>query len=162
MNITQTHLHGVLVIEPNVYKDDRGYFKETYNINKFDIFAGPVKQANQSLSKKGVIRGLHYQTPAVSKLVWVAKGSIYDVAYNIQSGEYHGEILSAENGKQMLTPAGYAHGFQALEDDTIVCYLMDGVHNPEGDYGCNPMVIDWPIKDFVISEKDRNADKLPL
>lgn len=161
MKVHQTKLHGVLVIEPNVYEDDRGYFKETFNIKKFDLFASPVLQANQSKSKKGVIRGLHYQHPAVSKLVWVAHGSIYDVAYNIQSGEYHGEVLSAENGKQMLTPGGYAHGFQALEDDTVVCYLMDGTHNPEGDYGCDPMVIDWLIKDYIISEKDRNAHKLP-
>src|SRR4051812_46260758 len=121
MRVIQTKLHGVLVIEPTVYTDERGYFKETLNTSKLQIMNGPILQSNQSLSRKGVIRGLHYQHPGVSKLVWVAHGSIYDVAYNLQTGEYHGETLSAENGQQMLTPMGYAHGFQALEDDTVVC-----------------------------------------
>lgn len=161
MTIHQAKLHGVLIIEPNVFSDDRGSFREIINTKKFDLLNSPIKQVNMAVSKKGVIRGLHYQEPAVSKYLWVVRGSVYDVAYNIQSGEYHGEVLSAENGKQMLTPSGYAHGFQALEDDTVVCYVMDGTHNPDGDYSCDPTVIDWPIKDYILSDKDKAAERLP-
>lgn len=152
--------NGVLIIEPQVYSDHRGYFKETYNDSKFSVFGErKVYQANQSLSKKGVVRGLHYQQPAVCKLVWVARGSIFDVAFNLTTGEWVGETLSADNHKQLLCPVGFAHGFQALEDDTVVCYLMDGVHNPDGDYGISPLSIPWPIKEIIISDKDKKAPK---
>lgn len=145
------------VIEPQVYEDDRGYFKETYNVTKFEELGLGAMQCNQAVSDRGVIRGLHFQSPAVGKLVWVVKGSIYDVCFNLQTGEYMSQTLSDENHKQMWCPPGYAHGFQALEDDTRVVYLMDGVFNPEGDDGINPMIVDWPIKEVILSEKDKNA-----
>lgn len=155
MLIERTKVPGVIILTPDVYKDDRGYFKET--LNKYMNFI-PV-QANQSISSKGVIRGLHYQSHT-AKLVWVAKGSIYDVAVDPETGAWHGEELSDQNHKQLLCPANFLHGFQALEDDTVVCYLMDQPYNQKTEGGYNPDFIDWPIEDAVISEKDRNADKL--
>lgn len=154
-------LPGVEIFEPKVFTDDRGYFMETFNDTRYPSSVGS-RQANQSLSNKGVVRGLHYQDPAVSKLVWVAQGSIYDVAFDLKTGNWVGEILSSTNHKQMLTPEGFAHGFQALEDDTIVCYLMNGVYNPDGDYGINPMVVEWPLKKCILSDKDKNANKFSL
>jgi len=144
------------VIEPTVYSDNRGYFKET--CKELEGFA-PL-QANQSKSKKGVIRGLHYQADT-AKLVWVARGSIYDVAVNPETGETVGQTLSADNHKQLYVPANWAHGFQALEKDTVVCYLMDRIYNPASEGGYNPSFIKWPLKKQIISEKDRNAESLP-
>lgn len=139
---------------PPVYSDERGYFKEA--CNNFPDFK-PV-QANQSKSKKGVIRGLHYQKDT-AKLVWVAHGSILDVALDPETGEHISAYLSADNHVQMYVPPNYAHGFQALEDDTVVCYLMDKSYNKETEGGYNPEFIDWPLKDYIISDKDRDADR---
>lgn len=142
------------VIIPKVYEDDRGYFKETYK----DLEGFIPVQANQSLSKKGVIRGLHYQKDT-AKLVWVARGSVLDVALDPKTGEWISEILSAENHKQMYVPPNYAHGFQALEDNTVACYLMDKKYDPDTEGGFNPLSIDvdWPIEEHLISDKDKNA-----
>ena len=156
MQIQRTKLPGVIVITPDVYEDDRGYFKET--LNKYMGFV--PAQANQSISKKGVIRGLHYQKDT-AKLVWVAKGSIYDVAVDPETGEWVGEELSDKNHKQLLVPANFLHGFQALEDDTIVCYLMDQPYNQKTEGGYNPGCVIWPLKEKIISEKDRNARSFP-
>jgi dTDP-4-dehydrorhamnose 3,5-epimerase len=128
--------------------DERGYFKEVHR--------GDFKQANQSFSKKGVVRGLHYQEPQVTKLVWVTSGKIYDVIFNLETGEHTGKILSADNHQSMLVPKGYAHGFQALED-SVVCYLVSEEYNPSGDRGINPSIVDWPLKEQIISKKDREA-----
>lgn len=157
MIIERTKVPGVLVITPDVYIDDRGYFKET--LNKFMDFI-PV-QANQSHSSKGVIRGLHYQIDT-AKLVWVAQGSIYDVAIDPKTGQYHGEVLSANNHKQLFVPKNFLHGFQALEDDTIVCYLMDKFYDAKTEGGFNPIYIDWPLKEQKLSDKDKNAPLLHL
>ncbi len=143
------------IIQPTVYEDDRGYFKETFNAH---VDFHPV-QANQSKSKRGVIRGLHYQKDT-AKLVWVAKGSVLDVAVDPKTGEVTSEILTSDNHKQMYVPPNYAHGFQSLEDDTVVCYLMDKPYNKETEGGYNPDLVDWPLKEQIISEKDKNADKL--
>ncbi|MCA9313736.1 dTDP-4-dehydrorhamnose 3,5-epimerase family protein, partial [Candidatus Saccharibacteria bacterium] len=136
------------------YEDDRGFFTET--LNKYMDFT-PV-QANMSKSSKGVVRGLHYQLNT-AKLVWVAKGSILDVAVDPETGEVAKVELSADNHKQLLVPANFLHGFQALEDDTIVCYLMDRHYNQKTEGGYNPSYIDWPLEP-IMSEKDKNADKL--
>lgn len=156
MIILKMGLPGVKLYTPDVYSDDRGYFSETFSGH----YAFDAKQANMSKSKKGVIRGLHYQEPSVAKLVWVASGSIYDVIYDLRSGKSFGTELTDKAHNQLLCPAGYAHGFQALEDDTIVCYLMDGLYNPMADHATNPLDkgIAWPIKDFIISDKDKYAD----
>lgn len=154
MNIERTKLPGVVIFTPDVYEDDRGFFMET--LNKYMDF-NPV-QANMSKSKKGVIRGLHHQW-GVAKLVWVAKGSIYDVAYDPDTQQYVGGLLSADNHKQLFIPHTMFHGFQALEDDTIVCYLMDDFYNQKSERGLNPeRVKEWPLKEQIISDKDRNAD----
>lgn len=152
MKIERTSVSGVVIITPDVYEDDRGYFKET--LNKYMGFT-PV-QANQSVSAKGVIRGLHYQK-YTAKLVWVAKGSIYDVAIDPETGKWHGETLTADNHKQLYVPKDYLHGFQALEDDTVVCYLMDAPYNAKEEGGYNPDYIDWPLLEQIVSEKDQNA-----
>jgi dTDP-4-dehydrorhamnose 3,5-epimerase len=152
MLIERTKLPGVVIFTPDVYADDRGYFKET--LNKYMNFT-PV-QANQSISKKGVIRGLHYQE-GTAKLVWVAKGSIYDVAVDPETGDWVGVELSDTNHRQLLVPANFLHGFQALEDDTIVCYLMDQPYNQKTEGGYNPGLVEWPLKEQIISDKDRNA-----
>lgn len=128
--------------------DDRGYFRE--------VARGNFKQINQSLSKRGVVRGLHYQIPEVQKTVWVAHGSILDVAFNPATGEVRKRILSADTDDYFVIPKGWAHGFQALED-SVVCYGMDGEYDPDGDYGYSPEIIDWPIKPCLMSEKDKGA-----
>lgn len=154
MNIERTKLPGVVIITPDVYEDDRGFFMET--LNKYMDFS-PM-QANMSRSKKGVIRGLHMQL-GTAKLVWVAKGAIYDVAYDPSTQQYVGGILSSKNHKQMYVPHGFYHGFQALQNDTVVCYLMDDFYDNKTEHGINPSrVKEWPLKEQIISDKDANAD----
>lgn len=152
MNIERTKLPGVVIITPDVYEDDRGYFKET--LNKYMNFY-PV-QANMSRSKKGVIRGLHAQKDT-AKLVWVAKGAIYDVAYNPGTQQWVGGVLSSKNHKQMFVPANFFHGFQALQNDTVVCYLMDEYYDYKTESGLNPNRVEWPLKEQIISDKDKSA-----
>lgn len=153
MNIERTKIPRVVIITPDVYEDERGFFTET--LNQYMDFK-PV-QANMSKSKKGVIRGLHRQWGA-AKLVWVAKGSIYDVVYDSDTEQYVSETLSADNHKQMFVPHDMHHGFQALEDDTIVCYLMDSSYDQKSESGLNPNRVEWPLKEQIISDKDSNAD----
>lgn len=131
-----------------MYKDHRGYFRE--------IMRGGIRQINQSFSKKGVVRGLHYQEPAVTKYVWVALGKIIDVKFDLETGEYEAKTLTPESDVFVI-PKGYAHGFKALED-SVVCYAMDGEYNPEGDKGYNPEVVEL-LRGGVLSEKDRKAPK---
>lgn len=131
-----------------IYHDKRGTFEE--------VLRADIKQINQSFSKMNTVRGLHYQEPHVSKWVWVPKGMIYDVRFNLETGEYEAEVLSAGNHKMLEIPKGWAHGFQALED-SIVCYAMDGIYNPKGDRGINPSIINWPLKEQIISDKDKGA-----
>lgn len=154
MKIERTRVPGVVVIEPDVFSDDRGYFAET--LGSYHNFI-PV-QTNQSKSKKGVIRGMHYQK-GTAKLVWVARGSIYDVALNPVTKEWVGRKLTADNHEQLYVPADFAHGFQALEDDTIVCYAMDHFYSAKDEGGYNPLTcgFDWPIKEAILSDKDKNA-----
>lgn len=158
MTIEKLKLPGVKIFTPDVYKDERGYFSETFNPH-YDF---KPYQASMSFSKKGVIRGMHYLAGGVEKLVWVARGSIFDVVLNRETGQWVGEVLSAENHKQLLCPRQYAHGFQALEDGTVVCYLQDIPHNPFGDLGYSPLTagIDWPLKDYIVSDKDKNAPSI--
>lgn len=156
MRIERTSVPGVMIYTPDVYEDDRGFFQEISNQH---YFFNP-QQANMSYSKKGVIRGLHAQ-PHTAKLVWVAKGSILDLAYDPKTNKGVQVELSADNHKQLLVPAGMYHGMQALEDDTIVCYLMSNLYDPVNETALNPSLVDWPIKEAIISDKDRNAPELP-
>ena len=172
MQITTTPLSGLMVIQPKVFKDARGYFFESYNRELFrqhgvtDEFV----QDNESLSQKGVLRGLHFQNPphAQAKLVRVIAGSVLDVAVDIRKnsptyGKHFSEVLSAENKTLLLVPAGFAHGFVVLEDNTIFSYKCSNTYNKASEEGilwCDEdLKIDWGIKNPVLSEKDRAAQK---
>lgn len=175
MNITKTKLNGVLVIEPKIFGDHRGWFTETYNEENFKkagidtVFI----QDNHSFSAtKGTLRGLHYQKDpkAQTKLVRCTKGSIFDVAIDIRKesptyGEWYGLELSEENKKQLLVPKGFAHGFMTLTDDVEVQYKVDELYSPENDRGIiwnDPEIgIEWPINiQPVLSAKDEKAPLL--
>lgn len=175
MKIIKSKLDGVVVIEPKVYGDHRGWFMETYN--KELLLSSGIEydfiQDNQSFSaNKGTLRGLHYQLDpkAQTKLVRCTQGSIFDVAVDIRKGsstygEWFGIELSAENKKQLLVPKGFAHGFMTLTDDVEVQYKVDQVYSPEHDRGIiwnDPEIgIVWPIDITpVLSAKDEIAPLL--
>jgi dTDP-4-dehydrorhamnose 3,5-epimerase len=170
MKITPTGFEGLLIIEPDVFDDSRGYFFETYNRRVFAENGIQTRfvQDNQSCSKKNVIRGLHFQKPpfAQTKLVRVITGVIQDVVVDLRKklptyGTYFSIELSAENKKQLLIPKGFAHGFLALTGDVEVFYKCDEHHNKESENGIvfnDPRTgIKWKVadKDVVVSEKDR-------
>ncbi len=165
-------LPDVLLIEARVFFDERGFFLETYKRSDFEANGVPqgFVQDNFSTSKRGVLRGLHYQKEphAQAKLVSVSSGEIYDVAVDIRKGsptygQWVGVNLKADQHRMLLVPEGFAHGFQALTDDVHVAYKVTCDYAPEADRGIawnDPsLAIDWPISDPVLSEKDR---KLPL
>lgn len=175
MKITKTKLNGVMLIEPKIFGDHRGWFTETYNEENFKkagidtVFI----QDNHSFSAtKGTLRGLHYQKDpkAQTKLVRCTKGSIFDVAIDIRKesptyGEWYGVELSEENKKQLIVPKGFAHGFMTLTDDVEVQYKVDELYSPENDRGIiwnDPEIgIEWPMDiKPVLSAKDENAPLL--
>jgi dTDP-4-dehydrorhamnose 3,5-epimerase len=172
MKITRTNLEGVLVIQPAVFKDSRGYFFESYNKDVF-IKSGvntEFVQDNESLSQKDVLRGLHFQNPpfAQAKLVRVIKGAVLDVAVDIRKksptyGKHFSVELTAENKTMLFVPEGFAHGFAVLEDNTIFSYKCSRTYNKESESGIlwcdSDLAINWGIKNPVLSEKDRVAQK---
>ncbi|HEX7057461.1 MAG TPA: dTDP-4-dehydrorhamnose 3,5-epimerase [Bacilli bacterium] len=176
MNILKTKLQGVLLIEPRVHEDGRGFFMESYRADLFQQagIAARFVQDNHSLSvEKGVLRGLHYQLApkAQAKLVRVVRGAIFDVAVDIRRssptfGLWESFVLSAENKRQVYIPRGFAHGFCTLEPDTEVIYKVDQYYSPEHDRGIlwndAELGIPWPVADPVLSEKDRNHPPLKL
>ena len=170
MKFIRTEIHDVIIIEPQVHGDERGYFIETYRQDKLEDFLG-VKlnfvQDNESKSNKGVLRGLHYQLHPASqtKLVRVIQGSVLDIAVDIRKGSpTFGETvaieLNTQNKRQLLVPRGFAHGFLVLEDDTIFAYKVDNYYSPENDRGIafdDPALnIDWKFRreDLNLSDKD--------
>ena len=169
--IEPTNFDGPLVIIPKVFKDERGYFCESYNVEnlKFLGFKEKMVQDNESKSKKYVLRGLHYQwDDPMGKLVRAIKGSILDVIVDIRKGsktygEHFSIILTSENKKQLWVPPGFAHGILSLQDDTIISYKCSSVYNQEGESGIDPLDpalgIDWgcKIEDLVLSKKDLEA-----
>ena len=174
MNISETGLKGLIIIEPRVFNDSRGYFFESYNQERFTeagIEFQPV-QDNESKSTRGVIRGLHYQLnpQAQSKLIRVMQGRIFDVALDIRKGsptfgKWFGIELDSETKKQLFIPRGFAHGFSVLSETAIIQYKCDNVYNPQLERGINlndPVInIDWKLNNLptVISDKDlRNPD----
>ncbi|ROL96859.1 dTDP-4-dehydrorhamnose 3,5-epimerase [Pseudomonas protegens] len=177
MKLTQTRVPDVVVIEPNVFDDDRGWFMETFNEPAFHArlralglaLPRPLIQDNHSSSKKGVLRGLHFQLAphAQGKLVRVVKGAAWDVAVDIRKGSptygmWVGEELTAENRKMMWIPEGFAHGFIALEDDTHFLYKTTDVYSKESEgslaWDDPDLAIHWPrIGEPNVSEKDRKA-----
>lgn len=170
MKIIETHIPGLIEIEPNVFGDDRGYFYESYNKDAFAEagITAEFVQDNQSFSTKGVLRGLHFQNPPYSqgKLVRVIQGSVLDVAVDIRVGsptygKHHKVILSGENKKMFWVPPGFAHGFLTLEDDTIFAYKCTGMYNKESEgsiYWNDPTLkIDWNVENPSVSGKDKEA-----
>lgn len=168
MNVTRTAIEGLLVIEPDIYRDERGYFFESFNSSRYREAGIPdaFVQDNVSVSKKGVLRGLHYQAPPFDqgKLVSVLRGRVMDVAVDIRTGSptYGRHVmveLSALNHRQFWIPAGFAHGFVALEDDTIFTYKCTNVYSKEHDRGIrynDPAIgIDWGVTEPIVSEKDQ-------
>ncbi|MED1471928.1 dTDP-4-dehydrorhamnose 3,5-epimerase [Bacillus salipaludis] len=175
MNVIETFLPGVKVIEPKVFGDHRGWFMETYSVAILEEAGIHLKfvQDNQSFSAaKGTLRGLHYQLnpKAQTKLVRCTKGSIFDVAVDIRKGsstfgQWYGIELSAENKKQLLIPKGFAHGFMTLTEDVEVQYKVDELYAPECDRGIiwnDPSIgIEWPMDITpVLSAKDEKAPLL--
>lgn len=170
MNIIQTTLSGLLLIEPKVFGDDRGYFFESYNSRVFDEVLPGISflQDNESCSAKGVLRGLHFQEPPFEqgKLVRVARGSVLDVSVDIRKGSptygKHAAFRLTGGNKHMLwMPPGFAHGFLTLEDDTIFLYKCTNVYNRESENAIRwndpALGIQWGTEDPVVSEKDRLA-----
>lgn len=175
MNFTKTNLNGLVIIEPTVFGDHRGWFMETYSESKFQEAGILLEfvQDNQSFSAaKGTLRGLHYQLnpKAQTKLVRCTKGAIYDVAIDIQKGspnfgEWFGIELTADNKKQLLIPKGFAHGFMTLTEDVEVQYKVDELYAPECDRGIiwnDPVIgIEWPMDIMpILSAKDEKAPLL--
>ncbi|HSU28193.1 MAG TPA: dTDP-4-dehydrorhamnose 3,5-epimerase [Chitinophagaceae bacterium] len=169
MNIIETYIKGLLVIEPVINKDERGYFLESYNDQVYrDNKIGPFVQDNESYSVAGVIRGLHYQLPphAQAKLVRVIHGRIIDVAVDIRKnsptfGQHYSIELSGENKKQFYIPRGFAHGFSVLGDRAVLLYKCDGYYNKESEggilYNDPGLNIDWKVAPDkrLISKKDQ-------
>jgi dTDP-4-dehydrorhamnose 3,5-epimerase len=170
MNIYETNIQGLKVVEPRVFEDSRGYFFEAYNELNFQSAGIGCRfvQDNQSRSSYGVIRGLHYQQNpfAQSKLVRVLEGTILDVAVDIRKGsptfgQHVAVELSAENKKQLFLPAGFAHGFSVLSETAIVLYKCDSFYNKESEGGIRfddtTLNIDWkvPADRAIISDKDQ-------
>lgn len=169
MKVIKTEIEGVVIIEPDVFGDERGYFFESYNRERFDAAVRPVRfvQDNESRSKFGVLRGLHFQKGefAQSKLVRVVKGRVWDVAVDIRRGSptfgrYAAVELSAQNKRQFFVPRGFAHGFSVLSDEAIFQYKCDNLYAPaaEGAVAWNdPAIgIDWRLRpeEVILSPKD--------
>jgi dTDP-4-dehydrorhamnose 3,5-epimerase len=162
MKISKTFIKDLLVIEPQLFKDDRGFFYESYNKNNLDKVINVVfVQDNESKSYKGVVRGLHFQRPPFeqAKLVRCVSGKIFDVAVDLRKnsktyGNFFSIELSSENNKQLFVPKGFAHGFQVLSETAIVNYKVDSFYNPKSESG-----IIWNDKDLLI---DWNLDIKPV
>jgi len=175
MKFTRTAIEDVIIIEPKVFGDDRGYFVETFREDKLTDFLGfkvNFCQDNESKSSQGVIRGLHYQlTPAAqTKLVRVIQGRVLDVAVDIREGsptfgQHVAVELSAENKRQLFVPRGFAHGFVVLEDDTVFAYKVDNYYSPENDRGIafddETIGIDWQVERSKLNLSDKDL-KQPL
>jgi len=171
MEFEKTTIEGLLILKPRIFNDERGYFYESYNKtsfaeNGFDI---EFVQDNQSLSQKGVLRGLHFQAPPFEqgKLVRVIQGSVLDVAVDIRPhsptyGQYVSVLLSGENKTQFWIPPGFAHGFLTLEDNTLFCYKCTGPYSKESECAIlwnDPQLnIDWNIEKPIVSTKDQEAE----
>jgi len=170
-NFIDTGIEGLTIIEPKVFGDDRGYFMETYNYNDFKnagldmVFV----QDNQSMSRKGVLRGLHFQTQrAQGKLVRVLSGEVYDVAVDLRKdsptfSHWYGVMLTGENKKQFYVPEGFAHGFLVLSDEAEFAYKCTDFYFPEFETGViwnDPDInVNWPIdtlEEVLLSEKDKS------
>ena len=167
MNVIETKLPGVFIIEPKVFGDHRGFFYESWQKKRYEEcgITGEFVQDNVSYSRKGVLRGLHFQNPnGQGKLVSVLQGKVFDVAVDIRVGsptfgQWEGVILSGENHKQFWVPSGFAHGFCVLSDTAYFTYKCTADYSPEHEGGIrwdDPDIgIKWPIEEVLLSGKDR-------
>lgn len=175
MKLIETKLRDAVILEPDVYKDERGYFMESYNFNKYKDQGVAVEfvQDNESFSSKGVLRGLHYQCGehAQSKLVRVIKGEVKDIIVDIREGSpTYGEsvevILSESNFTQLFVPRGFAHGFIVLSDQALFSYKCDNFYNKESEGQINPLCpklnLNWGIEQdgLILSDKDVNGPNI--
>jgi dTDP-4-dehydrorhamnose 3,5-epimerase len=175
MQVLQTKIPGLLIIEPKVFKDQRGYFFESYHYRKYQEFGieNEFVQDNVSSSVRGVIRGLHYQLSpyAQGKLIQVLKGKVLDVVVDLRQGsptfgEHLALELSDENHRQFFVPRGFAHGFSVLSEDVIFSYKCDNYYNKESERGINfndsSLNIDWqiPESEIIVSPKDQALPSL--
>lgn len=173
MKLTLTPIKDLVIIEPKVFGDERGYFYEAYNKNTFRELGLDYDfvQDNQSFSRKGVLRGLHFQKNyPQAKLVRVIEGEVFDVAVDLRKdsptyGKWYGVVLSGENKKMFMIPRGFAHGFLVLSETAIFSYKCDDFYHPNDEGGIiynDPTIgVEWPKLDceFVLSEKDKKHDK---
>lgn len=180
MKVETTKIEGLLILHPQVFGDDRGWFMESFNQQKFEMALKELNlpiptfvQDNHSLSQKGVLRGLHFQKApyAQEKLVRVVQGKVWDVAVDIRPesktyGQWVGVELSAENKTMFWIPEGFAHGFVALEDNTQFLYKTTNYYNKESEcaiiWNDSTLAIEWPlhgVDQVLVSEKDQVADK---
>lgn len=168
IEVKKTPIEGLLIVEPKVFGDDRGYFMETYNAPEFKAKGIPYDfvQDNQSKSKKGVLRGLHYQiSHPQAKLVRVLEGEVFDVAVDLRKnsptyGKWFGVVLSGENKKMFMIPRGFAHGFVVLSEEATFTYKCDDVYHPNDEGGIpwnDPTIgIEWPYEgEPLLSDKDK-------
>jgi len=176
VNFTRTEIEDVVIIEPKVHGDERGYFTEVFRKDRLEDFLGykvDFCQDNESKSSRGVLRGLHYQLhPSTqTKLVRVISGRVLDVAVDIRKGsstfgKHVAVELSGKNKKQLLVPRGFAHGFVVLENDTVFAYKVDSYYSPENDRGIlfsdDLLGIDWqiPHDELCLSARDKIQPKL--
>jgi len=175
MNVIKTDIDGVVIIEPRVFRDERGYFFESFSQKEFDEKVRHIKfvQDNESMSSYGVMRGLHFQCPpfAQSKLVRCVKGAVLDVAVDIRNGSptYGKHVaveLTEENHRQFFIPRGFAHGFAVLSETAVFQYKCDNFYAPQADGGIsikdNSLGIDWriPTDNAILSEKDLKHELL--
>ena len=173
MEVQSTPIDGLVLVRPRSFEDDRGSFCETWNQKAFDdVVGGHVQfvQANESRSMAGTLRGLHFQAPpnAQGKLVRVSRGSVLDVAVDLRKGsptygQHHAALLTEHNRWQFYVPPGFAHGFLALEDDTVFQYLCTALYNKEAEGGLlwnDPdLGIDWGMEHPLVSHKDQEAER---
>lgn len=175
MNIVKTDIEGVVIIEPKIFGDDRGYFFESFSEREFNSLVREVRfvQDNESKSRCGVLRGLHFQKPpfAQSKLVRVVRGAVLDVAVDIRNGsptfgKHVAVELTGENHRQLFIPRGFAHGFAVLSDEAVFQYKCDNFYAPQSEgalaWDDPALGIDWriPADSVVLSEKDRHHPPL--
>ena len=180
MEVKKTNIQGVLIIEPRLFKDSRGYFFESFSQREFDEKVAPISghkinfcQDNESMSSYGVMRGLHFQRPPFTqtKLVRCVKGAVLDVAVDIRKGsptygQHVAVELTEDNHRQFFIPRGFAHGFAVLSETAVFQYKCDNFYHPEADGGIsildNSLSIDWkiPTEHTILSEKDTMHDLL--
>ena len=172
MQIIETELPGVLIIEPKLFGDQRGFFQESFHVERYAQagITAPFVQDNLSFSRGGVVRGLHFQNPnSQGKLVYVLEGEVFDVAVDIRRGSptyghWLGFVLSADNKRQLWVPPGYAHGFCVISETALFAYKCTDYYNPDAEVSIRwndpDIKIDWPITNPTLSGKDEEAPTL--